>query len=31
VLRGYAAEAGYRRVDILPVGHDLWRFYRLHP
>lgn len=28
-LRRYAAEAGFRSVEILPVEHDLWRFYRL--
>jgi len=28
-LRRYATEAGYRGVEILPVEHDLWRFYRL--
>jgi SAM-dependent methyltransferase len=31
VLRDYAAQAGYTRTDILPIDHDLWRFYRLHP
>jgi SAM-dependent methyltransferase len=31
VLRGYAAAAGYRQVDVLPVDHELWRFYQLHP
>jgi 2-polyprenyl-3-methyl-5-hydroxy-6-metoxy-1,4-benzoquinol methylase len=30
-LRGYATEAGFRAVDILPIEHDLWRFYRLRP
>lgn len=30
-MRGYAAQAGYTRVDILPIEHDLWRFYHLHP
>lgn len=29
-LRQYAAEAGFRSVEILPIEHDLWRFYRLH-
>ncbi len=28
-LRQYATEAGFRDVTILPVEHDLWRFYRL--
>jgi SAM-dependent methyltransferase len=31
VLRRYAAEAGYRRVDVLPIEADFWRFYRLTP
>jgi SAM-dependent methyltransferase len=30
-LRRYAAEAGYSAVDVLPIEHDEWRFYRLHP
>jgi len=30
-MREYAAQAGYTRVDILPIDHDLWRFYHLHP
>lgn len=28
-LRGYATEAGYADVEILPIEHDLFRFYRL--
>jgi ubiquinone/menaquinone biosynthesis C-methylase UbiE len=28
-LRRYAEEAGYRRVEVLPIENDLWRFYRL--
>lgn len=28
-LRRYAAEAGFSRVEILPIAHDFWRFYRL--
>jgi 2-polyprenyl-3-methyl-5-hydroxy-6-metoxy-1,4-benzoquinol methylase len=28
-LRVYATEAGFRDVQILPVEHDMWRFYRL--
>lgn len=31
VFEGYAREAGFERVEILPIGADLWRFYRLHP
>lgn len=31
VLRRFAAEAGYSRVDILPIEADFWRFYRLVP
>jgi SAM-dependent methyltransferase len=30
-LRGYALEAGYRDVEVLPITHDLFRFYRLRP
>jgi 2-polyprenyl-3-methyl-5-hydroxy-6-metoxy-1,4-benzoquinol methylase len=30
-FRRYAAEAGYSGVDILPIEHDFWRFYRLTP
>ncbi|MFI5430268.1 class I SAM-dependent methyltransferase [Aeromicrobium sp. UC242_57] len=29
VLRGYAREAGFDDVEVLPIEHDLWRFYRL--
>ena len=25
------AVLGYTRVDTLPIEHDLWRFYHLHP
>lgn len=28
-LRRYAAEAGFRDVEILPIENDFWRFYRL--
>jgi SAM-dependent methyltransferase len=28
-LRAYAAEAGFKDVEVLPIEHDLWRFYRL--
>ncbi len=28
-LRRYAAEAGFRMVEILPIEHDFFRFYRL--
>jgi SAM-dependent methyltransferase len=28
-VRGYAERAGYTRFEILPIEHDLWRFYRL--
>jgi SAM-dependent methyltransferase len=31
VFEGYAREAGFDRVEILPIEHDMWRFYRLHP
>ncbi|MGH9118254.1 MAG: class I SAM-dependent methyltransferase [Acidimicrobiales bacterium] len=30
-IRAYAAQAGYSRVDTLPIEHDFWRFYRLVP
>jgi len=28
-MRRYAAEAGFTSVDLLPVEHDFYRFYRL--
>jgi SAM-dependent methyltransferase len=28
-VRGYAERAGFGRFEILPVAHDLWRFYRI--
>jgi protein-L-isoaspartate O-methyltransferase len=31
VLEGYAREAGFDRIEILPIDGGLWRFYRLHP
>jgi hypothetical protein len=30
-VRAYATQAGFRRVDVLPIEHDIWRFYRLMP
>jgi 2-polyprenyl-3-methyl-5-hydroxy-6-metoxy-1,4-benzoquinol methylase len=30
-LRRYAADAGFREVEVLPIEHDLFRFYRLMP
>ena len=30
-VRAYATDAGFSRVDILPIEHDFWRFYRLVP
>jgi SAM-dependent methyltransferase len=30
-VRAYAGEAGFARVDMLPIEHDFWRFYRLVP
>lgn len=30
VLAGYASQAGFVRTEVLPVEHDLFRFYRLH-
>jgi 2-polyprenyl-3-methyl-5-hydroxy-6-metoxy-1,4-benzoquinol methylase len=28
-LRRYAVEAGFSEVEVLPIEHELWRFYRL--
>ena len=28
-LRSYVKQAGFRDIEILPVDHDFWRFYRL--
>jgi len=28
-LRRYAREAGFTDVEVLPIGHESWRFYRL--
>jgi 2-polyprenyl-3-methyl-5-hydroxy-6-metoxy-1,4-benzoquinol methylase len=30
-VRTLATEAGFGRVDVLPIEHDFWRFYRLIP
>ena len=30
-VRELAAEAGFARADVLPVEHDFFRLYRLHP
>jgi 2-polyprenyl-3-methyl-5-hydroxy-6-metoxy-1,4-benzoquinol methylase len=30
-LRRYAAEAGFKQVEILPIDHFFFRFYRLYP
>lgn len=30
-FREYAAAAGYQAVEILPIEHDFYRFYRLTP
>jgi SAM-dependent methyltransferase len=30
-LRGYAAQAGFRNVEVLPIEHFFFRFYRLTP
>lgn len=29
-LAGYATSAGFSRVEVLPVEHEMFRFYRLH-
>ena len=31
ILRGYAREAGFTDVEILPLEHEMFRFYRLIP
>ncbi len=31
VFRRYATEAGFTRVDVLPIEADFWRFYHLRP
>jgi SAM-dependent methyltransferase len=28
-VRAYATEAGFSRVEVLPIENDMWRFYRL--
>jgi hypothetical protein len=28
-MRALADRAGFRSVEVLPVDHDFWRFYRL--
>ena len=28
-MQRYAREAGFADVEVLPVDHDLWRFYAL--
>ena len=28
-LRGYAREAGFGTMEVLPIEHDFFRFYRL--
>ena len=28
-VRAYASEAGFGEVEVLPIEHDFWRFYRL--
>ena len=30
-LRRYAADAGFQGVEVLPIEHDFWWFYRLTP
>jgi 2-polyprenyl-3-methyl-5-hydroxy-6-metoxy-1,4-benzoquinol methylase len=30
-LRRYATEAGFADVEVLPIEHETFRFYRLHP
>jgi hypothetical protein len=30
-FKKYAKEAGFSKIDILPVDHFIWQFYRLEP
>jgi hypothetical protein len=30
-LREYATQAGFSQVEVLPIEHEFWRFYRLRP
>jgi ubiquinone/menaquinone biosynthesis C-methylase UbiE len=30
-MRAYAEQAGFRDVEVVPIEHDFWRFYRLNP
>jgi SAM-dependent methyltransferase len=30
-FRRYAEEAGFSKVEVVPIEHDFWRFYRLEP
>jgi hypothetical protein len=30
-VRAYAAEARFGHVEVLPIDHEFWRFYRLAP
>lgn len=30
-LQAYAADAGFASLEVLPIEHDVFRFYRLHP
>jgi SAM-dependent methyltransferase len=30
-VRAYATDAGFSGVEVLPIDHDFWRFYRLIP
>ena len=29
IMEGYARDAGFSSIEVLPVEHDVWRFYRL--
>jgi len=31
ILRRYASQPGFSSVEIVPIEHDFWRFYRLRP
>jgi hypothetical protein len=30
-FKRYAKEAGFLKIDVLPVDHFIWEFYRLEP
>jgi len=28
-LRAYAQEAGFSQSEVIPIDHEMWRFYKL--